>query len=226
MTAPTGGRLALALLPALLALPLVTAAHHARPAPFGDRLRTYRTAPGPLVGPEPVPRAAAARVEARDPRTGALRWTHGRDGKRPVALAAVPGHVFALWSDGLVTDTERAAGASVRWHRAVPDLTTPGALLPLGAGDRMLAVVTPRRIAAYRTADGDLRWVLPAAEGCAFAPGRQARTRGVLLVAQPCRAGGPWTTAVIAVDALGRITPGRTPLANEPRPDKAVAAPR
>jgi hypothetical protein len=96
----------------------------------------------------------------------------------------------------------------------------------------MLAVVTPGRIAAYRTADGDLRWVLPAHGGCAFVPERAVRRGGALLLAQPCAAGEPWTAQIIGVDDLGRITPSRTPLGNErhsperPYTGKVVARPR
>lgn len=79
----------------------------------------------------------------------------------------------------------------------------------------MLAVVTPQRIAAFRAGDGDLRWVLPAARGCAFDPGRYVRTAGILLVAQPCPGHTNWTAELMAVDDLGRIVPGRTPLRND-----------
>ncbi|MEU6607988.1 hypothetical protein ABZ922_23510 [Streptomyces shenzhenensis] len=82
------------------------------------------------------------------------------------------GHTIALRDDGLVTGTD---GRSERWHRSLPAaagwLTAHGAagvLRPLPRG--MLAVVTPHRITAYRTADGDLCWVLPAREGCAARP--------------------------------------------------------
>ena len=68
---------------------------------------------------------------------------------------------------------------------------------------------------AYRSEDGDLRWVLPAGDGCAFAPDRVLRARGTLLVAQPCGRSRAWTEELVAVDGLGRIVPGRTPLANE-----------
>jgi hypothetical protein len=96
----------------------------------------------------------------------------------------------------------------------------------------MLAVVTPRRIAAYRVADGDLRWVLPARRGCAFAPARAVLHGTALLVAQPCPVSDSWTAEIIAVDDLGRITPHRTPLGNErhsaehPHAGKVVARPR
>ncbi|MET9296882.1 hypothetical protein [Streptomyces sp. NPDC003077] len=122
---------------------------------------------------------------------------------------------------------------TVRWHRGVPEsadwLTGPaarrgaGVLQPLDPAARMLAVVTPGRITAYRTADGDLRWVLPARPGCAFAPHRFLRRAAVLLIAQPCRATGPrpapdeavpWTAEIVPVDAFGRIAPGRAPLGN------------
>ncbi|MFD5035145.1 hypothetical protein ACFWM0_32705 [Streptomyces sp. NPDC058405] len=243
--ARSGSRLALALVSAVLAVPLVTAAHQSRHAPFGDQLTVHAAVSAPAPGaPDPVLRSAGPRVEARDPRSGALRWVHERTGHRPLSLAAAPGHAFALWSDGLVTDTERTTGDAVRWHRALPGLAdwlaagpgrAAGVLQPLGPRGRMLAVVTPRRIAAYRVPDGDLRWVLPAAGGCAFEPRRSVRTGGALLVAQPCGGRGAWTSGVIAVDGLGRIVPGRTPLGNElpedrpksqgHRPEKAVTRP-
>ncbi len=139
----------------------------------------------------------------------------------------------------LVTDTD---GRTVRWHRALhapgdwlPAHGGTGVLRPLGRG--MLAVVTPRRIAAYRIADGDLRWVLPARQGCAFEPERAVHHGKALLLAQPCPH-ADWTAQLIAVDDLGRITPQRTPPGNEvgkeggrPRPEhvdpeKVVARPR
>lgn len=92
----------------------------------------------------------------------------------------------------------------------------------------MLAVVTPQRVAAYRTADGDLRWVLPAAPGCAFEPYRYARRSTALLIAQPCRDAVAWTEQMVAVDGLGRIVPDRTPLGNGvgDHPKKVVAGHR
>ncbi|WP_055566476.1 hypothetical protein [Streptomyces atriruber] len=220
-----GTRIALPVALAVLALPLVTAAHHARPAPYGDRLtvhaRVDRVDDASPVG-DPALRAKGRAVEAYDKESGSRRWTYTRAGRRPVALLPAPGHAFTLWNDGLVTDTARG---SVRWHRAVPAsadwLRTPdardgaGVLQPLTPDAGMLAVVTPHRIAAYRTSDGDLRWVLPAGPGCAFAPARSVRRGGALLVAQPCA--GPaaaWTAQVVAVDDYGRIVPGRAPLGN------------
>ncbi|WP_254407357.1 hypothetical protein [Streptomyces sp. GMY02] len=220
-----GVRLALAVVPALLALPLVTAAHQSRQAPFGDRLTSRpAAAPAPPSGQDPVLRAVGPRVEAHDRRSGALRWVHERSGRRPLAVAAAPGHAFALWNDGLVTDTESATGRAVRWHRALPGLADwlaaapgrgTGVLQLLDPEARMLAVVAPERITAYRTEDGDLRWVLPAARGCAFDPGRHVRTGGALLIAQPCAGNAAWTAELKAVDGLGRIVPGRTPLGND-----------
>ncbi|MEU7580772.1 hypothetical protein AB0B50_24570 [Streptomyces sp. NPDC041068] len=224
-TVRRGTRIALPLALALLALPLITAAHHSRPAPYGDHLTVHArvAAAGPAA--DPGLRTKGRAVEAYDSKSGTPRWTYTREGRRPVTLLPAPGHAFTLWSDGLVTDTARADGSSVRWHRAIPAsadwLRTPaardgaGVLQPLTPGARMLAVVTPHRIAAYRTADGDLRWVLPARPGCAFEPARSVRRGGALLVAQPCAGPAtPWTAQVIAVDDYGRIVPGRTPLGN------------
>ncbi|MFE6894720.1 hypothetical protein [Streptomyces sp. NPDC057694] len=208
-------------LAALLALPLIAAAHGTRPHPFGDHIARV---PAHSGAPAPALRVSDGAVEAYD--AGGTRWRHAREGRRARAVLPAAGHAFALWSDGLVTDIERRTAAAVRWHRAVPDaaswLRTPGAqggagvLQPLGPGARMLAVVTPQRIAAYRTADGDLRWVLPARAGCAFAPAAAARRGTALLVAQPCTGhDAAWTDQIVAVDDLGRIAPGRTPLGNE-----------
>lgn len=219
-----GSRLALPVVLGLLALPLITAAHHSRPAPYGDHLTVHARVADAAAAPELRTKGRA--VEAYDPATGRPRWTHSREGARPLALLPAPGHAIALWSDGLVTDTARADGSSVRWHRAIPGsapwLRSPaargaaGVLQPLDPRGRMLAVVTPQRIAAYRSADGDLRWVLPAHRGCAFEPARSVRHGGALMVAQPCGdAATPWTSQLIAVDDLGRIVPRRTPLGNE-----------
>lgn len=219
-----GSRLALPVALALLALPLITAAHHSRPAPYGDHITVHARVDDGSAAPEL--RTKGPTVEAYDRATGRARWTYGRAGHRPLALLPAPGHAVALWSDGLVTDTARADGGAVRWHRAIPGsaswLRTPaargaaGVLQPLDPHGRMIAVVTPHRIAAYRTADGDLRWVLPARGGCAFEPARSVRHRAALLVAQPCGdAATPWTSQLIAVDDLGRIVPRRTPLGNE-----------
>lgn len=219
-----GSRLALPVVLGLLALPLITAAHHSRPAPFGDHLTVHARVDG--GAPAPELRTEGRAVQAYDPATGRPRWTYSREGERPLALLPVPGHAVALWSDGMVTDTVRADGSAVRWHRAIPDgaswLRSPaargaaGVLQPLDPRGRMLAVVTPQRIAAYRSADGDLRWVLPAHGGCAFEPARSARRGRALMIAQPCGdAATPWTSQLIAVDDLGRIVPRRAPLGNE-----------
>lgn len=219
---PRVGRRLRSVVAALLALPLIATAHHVRPAPFGDHLtRPARVAADPAGGGVLRLRTSGAAVEAYDTVT---RWRHTRDGRRPLAVLGVRGQAFALWSDGVVTDAERADGAAVRWHRAIPDaaawLRTPGAhggagvLQPLDPAAGMLAVVTPQRIAGYRTADGDLRWVLPARAGCAFEPATHVRRAGALLIAQPCADGSAWSEQIIAVDGLGRIVPRRTPLGN------------
>ncbi|MFJ4520583.1 hypothetical protein ACIP4Y_06450 [Streptomyces sp. NPDC088810] len=204
-------RLVAALLAAVVALGLLGLARHARPAPYGDRLL-----PG---GPHPDTRAWETHdgaVAGYDSRTGALRWRYARAGHRPVSVLPARGEVIALWDDGLLTDTD---GRSVRWHRALPDAAEwlpdqggTGVLRPLGRG--ILAVVTPRRVTAYRTADGDLRWVLPARQGCAFRPEGAVRRGTALLLAQPC-ADSAWTGQLVALDHLGRIAPGRTPLGND-----------
>ncbi|MFF4184333.1 hypothetical protein ACFYZ9_14170 [Streptomyces sp. NPDC001691] len=210
-------RLALTAVAAVLALPLVTAAQHVGRTPYGDHF-VRLAAPGP---DRSAVRIRGAAVESYDPGTGARGWTYGRQGSRPLALYRAPGHTFALWTDGMVTDT---GARRVRWHRAVPGLgdwltgrpeRAAGVLQPLDAEVGMLAVVTPRRVSAFRAADGDLRWLLPAREGCAFDPGRTAHTGGVLLLAQPCRGRVAWSRELAAVDGLGKITPGRTPLGND-----------
>ncbi|MGW0628017.1 hypothetical protein [Streptomyces sp. NPDC002758] len=225
-TAPRTLALALVLMALLLAV-----AHHIRPAPYGDRL-TALTIDG--YGP-PALRTRGEAVEAYDRTSGEPRWRYARDGHRPLSALPARGDAIALWDDGLVTGTD---GRTVRWHRALPDAADwlgarggTGVLRPLPRG--ILAVVTPRRIAAYRTADGDLRWVLPAREGCAFRPERAVHHGVALLVAQPC-ATGAWTAQVVAVDDLGRIVPHRAPLGNGvPRAkiehqdaEKALASPR
>ncbi|MET9968103.1 hypothetical protein ABZZ80_19805 [Streptomyces sp. NPDC006356] len=82
-----------------------------------------------------------------------------REGRHPLTSLHARGDVITLWGDGLVTGTD---GRTVRRHRALPAPGDwlpahgdTGVLRPLGHG--MPAVVTPRRIAAYRIADGDLR---------------------------------------------------------------------
>ncbi|MFF1740283.1 hypothetical protein [Streptomyces mirabilis] len=218
LRSPAGRRAARALLPVIVAL-LLTAAHEARPAPYGDRLVAHaRVAYGHGTRQPPL-RATKAAVEAYDGRTGHPRWTYAREGRRPVAVLPARGHAIALWDDGLVTDTARGDGSAVRWHRALPgaagwlaDHGASGVLRPLGT--RMLAVITPWRVAAYRIADGDLRWTLPARYGCSFTPERALRHGEALLIAQPCATGDSWTTELVAVDDLGRVTPHRTPLGN------------
>ncbi|MEV8550287.1 hypothetical protein AB0L04_10755 [Streptomyces glaucescens] len=215
-----GAGLLLALLCLLPAVPFLAAAHEARRAPFGDRLSVHTRA----VGEHAVrTRLHGSAVEARDPRSGALHWRHTRDGRRPLTALHARGETITLWDDGLVTDTD---GHRVRWHRALPAATGwlrarggTGVLRPLGRG--MLAVVTPRRVTAYRVADGDLRWVLPARRGCAFAPARAVRHGGALLLAQPCAPSAPWTAQLVAVDDLGRIAPRRRPLGNTLPPGRS-----
>ncbi|MGW0884846.1 hypothetical protein [Streptomyces sp. NPDC002671] len=219
----------------LLAGCLLGAAHHIRPAPYGDRLATR-------VGAQPAVRTGgwAARVrgdavEGRPAQGGVPGWRYAREGRRPLYVLPARGDTIALWDDGLVTATD---GRSVRWHRALPDADEwlpaqggTGVLRPLGRG--ILAVVTPHRVTAYRTADGDLRWVLPAHRDCAFRPERALRRGPALLIAQPCPSGA-WTGQLVAVDGLGRITPDRTPLGNDlagrsparADPEKPLAQPR
>ncbi|MGW3116041.1 hypothetical protein ACWDBW_02650 [Streptomyces sp. NPDC001107] len=187
----------------LVAAPVLAALHAARPAPYGDHF------------------TAAS--------------SYAREGRHPLAVLPARGSAVTLWDDGVVTADD---GVTVRWHRALPAAEDwlpahggTGVLRPLGRG--ILAVVTPPRIAAYRLADGDLRWVVPAREGCAFAPERAVRHAGALIVAQPCPAAA-WTSQLIAVDDLGRITPHRTPLGNDlparrpehPNTEKVLARPR
>jgi hypothetical protein len=207
-------------------LALLAAAHQTRPSPYGDHFTIHarvdhrvdhRVGHGVEHATKPRLRTERATVEAYDARTGEVRWTHAREGRRPLAVLPARGHAIVLWDDGLITGTTRNA---VRWHRALPGAADwlaarsgVGVLRPLSHG--MLAVVTPQRIVAYRTADGDLRWVLPARRGCAFAPARAVRHGTALLVAQPCPRAAAWTSQLVAVDDLGRITPHRTPLGNE-----------
>jgi hypothetical protein len=195
---------------------VLAVAYDVRPAPYGDRL--VRSAPGERqpYAVKWTPRARDGAVAAYDTRKGTLRWRYARVGHRPVAVVPARGQVIALWDDGLLTGTD---GRSVRWHRALPDAAEwlpaqggTGVLRPLGRG--ILAVVTPRRVTAYRTADGDLRWVLPAGNGCAFRPDRALRRGPALLVAQPCPRAA-WTGQVVALDDLGRIAPDRRPLSND-----------
>lgn len=228
------GRFLPAVLAFVLAAPLLATAHQARPAPYGDHLTVHAR-----VERETRPRIHEGAVEAYDPVTGALHWRYTREGRRPLAVLPARGEAITLWDDGFVTDTD---GGSVRWHRALPAATDwlpahggTGVLRPLRRG--ILAVVTPRRVAAYRIADGDLRWVLPARKGCAFEPARAVRHSGVLLLAQPCtgtETAAAWTAQLIAVDDLGRVTPHRRPLGNgvprdrleHPNTEKVVARPR
>lgn len=201
---------------ALLTIPVLLAAYQARPAPYGDRFTVHAR----------VERATALRlhttkgaVTAYDRETGGPRWTHTRPGHRPLAVLPARVRTIALWEDGLVTATD---GDTVRWHRALPNagawLADHGGTGVLRLLDpRMLAVVTPDRVTAYRVVDGDLRWVLPAHRGCAFAPGRAARHGTTLLLAQPCAgdSDASWTSQLVPVDDLGRVTPHRRPLGNE-----------
>ncbi|WP_328428639.1 hypothetical protein [Streptomyces sp. NBC_00443] len=225
--AATRSRLLPTFLALLLAPPLLAIAHHTRPAPYGDHLTVHAAAPArvrPATTPQqpqqpPTPlRTRRAAIEARHPVTGAPLWRYAREGRRPLTSLHTRGEAITLWDDGMVTATD---GRSVRWHRALPaaDEWLPahggaGVLHALGRG--MLAVVTPHRVAAYRIADGDLRWVLPAREDCAFEPARAVRHGKTLLLAQPCTR-AVRTVQVIAVDGLGQITPHRRPLGNEVR---------
>ncbi|MDJ0344824.1 hypothetical protein QMK19_19935 [Streptomyces sp. H10-C2] len=214
-----GARRLLPVAALLVALPLALAAHRIRPAAFGD-----------LVTPRPAAAAPAPHLlEGRA--VTARRWTYTRTGSSPLAARAFADHAVVLWEDGLVTDSS-LRGGRVRWHRAIPGaagwLARPegrggqGVLQPLGRDGRMIAVVTPQRIAGYRAADGDLRWVLPARPGCAFQPSRAVLRGSAAVVAQPCAdPRAAWTSELIAVDGLGRVAPDRTPLGN-----KRLATPR
>ncbi|WP_251092824.1 hypothetical protein [Streptomyces sp. Caat 7-52] len=202
-------RLAVGLLLTAAAAGLLGVVHHHRPAPYGDRLL-------PGGHGEWAVRAQGAAVVGYDRRTGVPRWRYARVGHRPYAVLPARGAAITLWDDGLITDTD---GRSVRWHRALPDAAEwlpaqggTGVLRPLGRG--ILGVVAPSRVTAYRTADGDLRWVLPARAGCAFRPEGAVRRGAALLLAQPC-ADAAWTGQLVALDDLGRIAPDRTPLGND-----------
>jgi len=231
-------RLLPATLALLLAVPLLVAAHQARSAPFGDHLTVHARV---VYVRRPPLRTRGATVEAYDEGSGRPRWRYAREGRRPLAVLPAREDAIALWDDGMVTATVRGDGSAVRWHRALPGAARwlaahGGAGVLRTLGPRMLAVVTPQRIAAYRVADGDLRWLLPARRGCAFAPAHAVRHGGALLIAQPCAATDIWTDEIIAVDDLGRITPDRTPLGNvrrgerhsveHPHSGKLVARPR
>ncbi|MFF9526820.1 hypothetical protein ACF1DV_33315 [Streptomyces achromogenes] len=196
----------------LAGLCLLGVLHQARPPAYGDRLTGSAHADRTWV-----PRVRGAVVAGYDTRVGAPRWRYARAGHRPVVVLPARAEAITLWDDGLLTATD---GRTVRWHRALPDAAEwlpahggAGVLRPLGHG--ILAVVTPRRVAAYRTADGDLRWTLPARDGCAFRPGGALRRGPALLLAQPCP-DTAWTGQLVALDDLGRITPGRTPLGSAP----------
>ncbi|GAA3782303.1 hypothetical protein GCM10023083_18120 [Streptomyces phyllanthi] len=205
------------LLPAALALVLaalvLAAAHAARPAPYGDRLTLHARVPHASRAVEPRLRWGAAAVEAYDRDSGRPYWTYSRAGRRPLAVLPARGHAIALWDDGLVTDTDPHHGRA-RWHRALPGAADwlaahggAGVLRLLDA--RTLAVVTPHRVAAYRLADGDLRWALPARRGCAFAPSRAVRHGTAVLIAQPCGPDAAWPANLVAVDGRGRIARDR-----------------
>ncbi|MFJ8540179.1 hypothetical protein [Streptomyces sp. NPDC093591] len=248
--AATRSRLLPTVLALLLAIPLLALAHHARPTPYGDHLtvhavdaghaRVRHATPPRLIPLPPTERQTrATTVEAYDPGTGDTLWRYTRESRRPLTSLHARGEAITLWDDGVVTDTD---GRSVRWHRALPAAAEwlpaqggTGVLRPLGRG--ILGVVTPRGVLAYRIADGDLRWVLPARAGCVFEPARAVHHAGALLVAQPCPHAA-WTAQLIAVDDLGRVVPHRRPLGNEvvdegggprlehPNPEKVVAQPR
>ncbi|MEV8536957.1 hypothetical protein [Streptomyces sp. NPDC051211] len=233
--APSSGprrRPARALLPLLaaaaaVALPalLLAVAHGGgRTAPYGDRL-TSHPASGPAPAAEPELRYDRHAVRAYAPGTGTPLWTYARDNRRPVGVHTAPGHAFTLWDDGMVTDTVRPAGAAgpaaeVRWHRTVPGAGASmgraagatGTLAALGPAGRILVVVTPGHVAAYRTEDGDLRWVITAGRGCSFTPGSRVQLGGTVLIARPCADPAvPWARQIIAVDEHGRVTPDRRP---------------
>ncbi len=137
---------------------------------------------------------------------------------RPDTIA---GDVLPTVLNAGLLDAHRAPAADIRTAEDAGDYTAEarralaGVLQPLDEDATMLAVVTPERISAFRSADGDLRWLLPAREGCAFDPARTAHTAGVLLLGRPCRGSRSWSQELVAVDDLGEITPGRTPLGND-----------
>lgn len=221
-------RVALAVAAALLAPVLAAVVPGARPAPYGDAL-TRR--PGPPAARLAVRLRPDRAVEAYDPATGAPRWRYARTGRRPLAVREIAPDAVALWDDGMVTGSD-LRGGTVHWHRAVPGAAGRFALQPLDASGRLFAVVSARRITAYRTRDGDLRWVLPARPGCAFRPPDPALAgghRNTLVLPQPC--GGAHSAAatrLVAVDGLGRVAPGGSPDAPRSRtaPGKLLAGPR
>ncbi|GGX94506.1 hypothetical protein [Streptomyces hiroshimensis] len=205
---PSPASLALLLATALLAL-FLAAAHHARPAPFGDRLTVHpaaRHARGAADAPARL-HLAPDGLEAYDPATGARRWTYARTGHRPLQARTARDRALALWDDGLVTGTALHDGALSVWHRGVPGAAARPARLAalhlLGPQPGAVAVVTPQLITAYGPGDGGLRWHREAGPGCAFDPARTAHRAGVLLIARHCAPGAPWTSCIAAVSEAG-----------------------
>ncbi|MFD9633614.1 hypothetical protein [Streptomyces violascens] len=146
-----------------------------------------------------------------------------------LALTQSPPYSLCRWSPPSTTPTgPRAATASTAppgtgqdRRRASAAGWPGGPSAPPGCSRRStrtparIAAVTSERGSAFRAADGDLRRLPAARDGCAFDPACSARTDRVRLLAQPCRDRDSWSQEPAAVDGLGKITPGRTPLGNE-----------
>ncbi|MGH1555243.1 hypothetical protein ACRAWF_35450 [Streptomyces sp. L7] len=203
---------------------LAVAQQHIRPAPL--RRPPHPGTPGPPADTARARGDVVGRTTGGPCAGGTRAWAAVRSTCCPRGKRS---------PSGTTGSSQSTDGRSVRWHRAparggrvAAHRAAAGVLRPLGRG--MLAVVAAR-IAAYRTADGDLRWVLPARAGCAFRPERAVRHGRALLVAQPCAHGAwtaqrsPWTTQAESLRTAHHwATTGPARASRTPRAPKSACA--
>ncbi|MFF3377949.1 PQQ-binding-like beta-propeller repeat protein [Streptomyces sp. NPDC002680] len=111
---------------------------------------------GGLVHP---PQNEGPRMEALDPRTGAVRWQETASGR--VGLGYAGGMTLLIGADGKVTGVDSASGDS-KWNRRIADLSGPQ--LFAFAGDQLAYATSAAedgastRVAALDPGTGDVRW--------------------------------------------------------------------
>ncbi|WP_331769766.1 PQQ-binding-like beta-propeller repeat protein (plasmid) [Embleya sp. NBC_00888] len=104
---------------------------------------------------------AAGRIDAADPRTGALQWSATVAGRfdNLGAVVAADGTLFTSSADGFVTALAGASGAK-RWLRELTGpLTTPA------VDGRVVYVASTKGLTALDAAAGHVKWVVPEARG-------------------------------------------------------------
>ena len=156
-----------------------------------DKNVAYTTGPGGgdglvLIG------TAAARVIARNAKTGKLRWVARVSSEILAAPTAGSGIVVVRTGDGNVFGLDSDTGSEIwNYDRRVPSLTLRGTSSPVINGSLVLTTFGNGRIVALELSSGKVRWDSP----LAIASGRSDLERMVDVDAEPVIVG---TTCYVA----------------------------